>query len=254
MNIRTCCGARTRRGPPRISGIRVAPWKAGTPPAKQCRDSRRWSALPQQFQSDPLVGDAPIRLPESLWNPQLVQPGLIDLAGFGRMSGRVQAVPDRLIVGRVGSHLTLGRCPQSSSPAGQAELGVQQSHPGRSTVALAPQGFLVGEASQPSQVAPIGAGQICPIEVGPLLGNAAGDGRFQRIGTHANPGLQVAGTGLEHDTRRMPTAPHQVQCRRTALVQIQQDIASVTNLTVASRTNWVAVHSRSPGNARWVAW
>jgi hypothetical protein len=61
-----------------------------------------------------------------------------------------------------------------------------------------------------------------------LFGDGAGDGRFQGIGTDSNPGLQVAETGLEHDTGRMPMGPHQVQSRRTTMVQIQQDIASVT--------------------------
>lgn len=231
-----------RQGTPQIiSGIRVAAWKAGTSPAKQCRDSRPGSALPQQFLGDPHVGDAPIGLRESLWNPQPAQPVLINRAGVDRVSGWGQPVPDWRIAGRKGRHLALGCRHQSNSLAGPAQLGVHQSHPGRGPVALPPQGLLVGEASQPSQVAPIGAGQICPIEAGQLFGNAAGHGRFQRMGTHANPGLQVAGTGLEHDTGRMPTGPHQLQCRRTAMVQIQQNIASVTRPGVGLDINITAL-------------
>jgi len=114
MNLRTRCGARIRLRPPRshtvragrgkssaaqlgesarqgtpqiIGGSRVAARKAGTSPAKQCFDSRSWSALPQQFLGDSLVGDAPVGLRESLWNPQPVQPSLIGFAGYRGLPG-----------------------------------------------------------------------------------------------------------------------------------------------------------------------
>ena len=223
----------TREGTPQIiRGGRMAPRKAGAPPTQQRLDSRPWCALTQQFLSDPLVGDAPVWLRESLWNPQPVQPGLIDFAGSGWLPDRGRQVSDRRIggwrAGGVTGYLAPSCFDQRSCPASQTQLGQHQTHPRSSTIALAPQGLLVGETSQPSQMAPIGAGQVGPIQSGQLLGDSTGDGRFQGIGTDSNPGLQVAETGLEHDTGRMPMGPHQVQSRRTTMVQIQQDIASAT--------------------------
>ncbi len=188
-----------REGAPQIvCGSRMTPRKAGAPAAEQCLDERRRCALPQQFLGDPLVCNAPVGLRESLRNPQTVQPSLIDFAGYGGMPGRGHRVPGRRSgepshgrhAGRGTGYLAAGCFDHLSPPAGQAQLGVQESHPGSVAVGLAPQGLLVGEASQPSQMAPIGAGQVCPIEPGQLFGNGAGDGRFQRIGTDSNPSLQ----------------------------------------------------------------
>jgi hypothetical protein len=114
MNLRTRCGARIRLRPPRshtvragrgkshavqlterareaapqiVGGSRMAPRKAGASPTQPRCDIRPWWALPQQFLGDSLVGDAPVGLRESLWNPQAVQPSLIGFAGYRGLPG-----------------------------------------------------------------------------------------------------------------------------------------------------------------------
>ena len=64
-----------------ILGISVATGKARAAPTQQLRDVRYRCSLSQQFLSDPLVGNTPIGVRKSLWNPQPVQPSLIDVAG-----------------------------------------------------------------------------------------------------------------------------------------------------------------------------
>ena len=64
-----------------ILGISVATGKARAAPTQQLRDVRYRCSLSQQFLSDPLVGNTPIGVGKSLWNPQSLQPGPVDVAG-----------------------------------------------------------------------------------------------------------------------------------------------------------------------------
>src|SRR5713226_3740798 len=64
-----------------ILGVSVTTGKARTAPTQQLRDDRYGCSLSQQLLSNPLVGNTPIGVRKSLWNPQPLQPGLIDVAG-----------------------------------------------------------------------------------------------------------------------------------------------------------------------------
>jgi hypothetical protein len=54
----------------------------------------------------------------------------------------------------------LGGLDQRGAAAGQALLGVEDFDPGSEAAVQASRGLLIGEASQPTQMAPIGAGYI----------------------------------------------------------------------------------------------
>ena len=108
-----------------IAGVGMA---AGKARAAQLEDSlhlgQRRSAA-QQLLGDPLVGDTPIGLGISLWNPQPVQPSLIDgCGGVGgeRAIGRAEASRSR----RAGAQPVLGRIYQRSavSPSQLGHAGV----------------------------------------------------------------------------------------------------------------------------------
>ena len=228
-----------------VLGVRVAAWKARTSASKESRDGIRRDALSKQFFGNPLVGDTPIGLRESLRNPQPMQPGLIDITGHrGRVGRGRRVLGERTTQRSAGcqgtrgtGYLALGGLQQGSCLSGQTKLGVQEPYPGSVPVALAPQGFLIGEAGQPSQMTPIAAGQVSSIGMGQLSADGAGNGRLQWSSADPNPGLETAGAGLEHDTRLMPIGSHLFQGRRIAVVQIQQDIAGVAVLCVRLDVN-----------------
>ena len=228
-----------------VLGVGMAAWKARASPSKESRDGIRRDALSKQFFGDPLVGDTPIGLRESLRNPQPMQPSLIDITGHRGRVGRGHRVLGKRTVQRSAGcqgtqstgYLVLGCLQERSSLSGQTKVGVQELYPGGAPIALAPQGFLIGETGQPSQMTPIAAGQVSSIGVGQLSADGAGNGRLQGSGADPNPGLEAAGAGLEHDTRLMPIGSHRFQSRRITVVQIQQDIAGVAVFCVRLDVN-----------------
>lgn len=224
-----------------ILGIGVTTGKARTAPTQQLRDGRYGCSSSQQLLSDPLVGNTPIGVRKSLWNPQPLQPGLIDVAGRrgGTGCGDNPFAGER-IWQRSGGADSAGAAPylllsgpyQQSTSSRQANLCVQESHPWTVPIALAPEGFLVGEPGQPSQMTPVGAGQVTSVSVGQLSSDDRGYGRIQADRTDLNPSLEVAGAGLKHHARLMTTGTHQFECGRIGVVQIQQDVAGVPVVSI----------------------
>ncbi len=219
-----------------ILGVSVMTWKTWTAATKQLSNLSHGCPSSQQLFGDPLVGNAPIGVRESLWNPQPLQPGLISVAG--RREG--MGCGDRQLVGarpwqRSGSGESAGEAPywfsgglyERSTIGRQANLRVQESHPGSVPVVLASEGFLVGEPGQPSQMTPVGAAQVASVSVGQLPGDHGGYGRFQADRTDLNPSLEMAGAGLEHYAGLMPADAHLFQRGRISVVQIEEDIAGV---------------------------
>ena len=230
------------RAPQVILRVSVATRKARAAATKQIRDGSYRCSLSQQLLSDPLVGDTPIGVRESLWNPQPLQPVLVDVGGRRERTG----CWDHQLAGertwqRSGSgegvgdarHLSFSGLYEQSAIGRQAHLCMQESHPGSIPVTLAPEGFLVGEPSQPSQMAPIGACQVASVSVGQLSGDSGGGGRFQTDSADVNPSLKMAGAGLEHHTGFMPVDSHSFERgRRIGVVQIQQDVAGVPVISI----------------------
>src|SRR5262249_12931071 len=154
----------------------------------------------QQLFGNPLVGNAPIGVGESLWNPQPLQPGLVNAGGLRGSTGWDHQFAGERPWQRSGSgdgasatwYLAFRSLYQRSTIARQAHLCVQEPHPGSVPVALAPSGFLVSEPGQAPQMTPVGAGQVASVNAGQLLGDGGGHCRFQADSTDVNPSLQMA--------------------------------------------------------------
>ena len=169
-----------------ILGVSVMTRKTRTAVTQQVRDSSYGCPSPQQLFGDPLVGNTPIRLGESLWNSQPLQPSLVDV---GSLRGGTGCGPHWLAGERSGRrcsrgggaapYLSLSSLYQRCAIGRQADLCVPESHPGSMSVALAPEGFLVGEPGQAPEMTPVGAGPVASVSVGQLPGDGGGNGRFQ---------------------------------------------------------------------------
>src|SRR5438876_229203 len=140
-----------------------------------------------------------VRLPAR--RPSSVSPSLIDgCGGVGgeRAIGRAEASRSR----RAGAQPVLGRIYQRSAVCRQASLGMQEFDPGSVRAAgPATLRFLIGEAGEPTQMAPVDAGRIASIDTRQLSANFGGQGRLERSGADVDPGLEISGAGLQHPNR-----------------------------------------------------
>lgn len=200
----------------------------------------------EQFLGDPFIGDAPVGLGETLRNPEPVQPMFIDVRRAGDGCGMSQPVcAGRLAVrGRppgtvrcpqqagVTAQAVLGRFQQSCALGRQAGTSVQHSDPRRGAAPVASLGFLVSEAGQAAQMTPIGAGQVAAVEVGQLSPDLTGCRCLNGHGTHSNPGLEIAGTGLKDHTGIVSLGAHGFHNGWAGAIQIDEDVAGIALLRV----------------------
>ena len=127
-----------------------------------------------------------------------------------------------------GAQPVLGRIYQRSAVCRQASLGMQEFDPGSVRAAgPATLRFLIGEAGEPTQMAPVDAGRIASIETRQLSANFGGHGRLERSGADVDPGLEIAGAGLQHHTGLMPMGAHGVDDPRIGSIQVHQNVAGV---------------------------
>jgi hypothetical protein len=218
----------------RVSVTTGKAWAAAT---QQLCDGRYGCSLSQQLLSDPLVGNTPIGVRKSLWNPQPLQPSLVDVAGRRGATGcgdhpLASERTWQRCDGGGASYLSRGGLGQQRAVGSQPNLRMHQSHPGGISVALTPEGFLIGEPGQSSQMTPVGTGQVAAISMGQLSGDDGGYGRFQADRTDLNPSLEMAGASLKHHARLMTIGPHQFECGRVGVVQIQQDVPGVPVVSI----------------------
>src|SRR5439155_16909660 len=82
-------------------------------------------------------------------------------------------------------------------------------------------------AGEPSQMAPVHDGRITSIEARQLAANFGGHGRLEWSGADLDPGLEIAGPGLQHDAGLMPVGAHGVDDLRIGSIQIHQNVAGV---------------------------
>jgi len=54
-----------------------------------------------------------------------------------------------------------------------------------------------------------------------------------------NPGLPMAGAGLEHDARFMSVGPHRRQRHSRGVIQVNQDIAGVPILSIRMDVRYI---------------
>ena len=230
-----------------ILRVSVTTRKARAAPTQQLRDGRYGGSLSQQLLSDPLVGNTPIGVRKSLWNPQPPQPGLVAVAGRRGGTGcgdyplAGERTGQRCGGGGRATYLTLGGLYQQRAVGGEPNLRLHQLHPGGVSVALTPKGLLIGEPGQPSQMTPVGTGQVAAIGMGQVSGDAGGYGRFQAERADLNPSLEMAGAGLEHHARLMSIGTHPLECGRVGVVQIQQDVPGVSVVSIGLNVHVTAL-------------
>ena len=229
---------------------------------------KSWTAAPQdgcdlwggriaqeQFLGDPLIGDAPVGLGEALRNPEPVQPMCIDVRRAGDGRGMNQPVcAGRLAVrGRppgnvrrpqpagVTRQAVLGRFQQSCALGRQTGTGVQHPDPRRGAASVASLGFLVGEAGQAAQMTPIGAGQVAAVELGQLSPDLTGCRWRNGHGTHSNPGLEIARTGLEYHIGVVSLCAHGFDDGWIGTIQIDEDVARIALFRVGVKVHVAAL-------------
>src|SRR5450755_3634765 len=237
----------------------VLSWKSWTAAPQDGCDLWGGRITQEQFLGDPFIGDAPVGLGEALRNPEPVQPMFIDVRragdGCGMNHGMSQPVCAGRLAGRgrppgtvrcpqragVTAQAVLGRFQQSCALGRQTGMGVQHPDPRRGAAPVASLGFLVSEAGQAAQMTPIGAGQVAAVEVGQLSPDLTGCRWRNGHGTHSNPGLEIAGTGLKYHTRVVSLCAHGFDDGWTGAIQIDEDVARIALFRVGVKVHVAAL-------------
>src|ERR1022692_299782 len=197
-------------------------------------DAGRRRSLRQQVAGDPQIDDAPIGLRKAVGDPPALHTTTVDGAG---LRGR-DVCNGSPVAGR-GGNRGVGRRqrPQWRGGSGRLQQGVglwrqartvvQQSDPGSMAARSAPRGLLIGETGESSQMAPVGARRIAAVSMRQPLAGSGRHSWFQRTGTETDPGLKVAGAGLQDHTGSMPMGAHGLPHRWLRGVQVDENIACV---------------------------
>jgi hypothetical protein len=242
-----------------IFGIGVAAREMRTAEPEDSLHSQRWHMALQQLFGNPEIHDAPVGSGKPLQNTQAIQPVLINR---GSLAGGQEEIPlgrREVIIEK--ATLNCLRC-LKSSPWGHHRKDrdrldgrclrshykrcVPDFHPGGQTRAQTSLGFLIGEASQSTQMVAIGAGRICPIQLSQLSGEAGSSRECERIAADPHPGLKMAGAGFGNHARLMAVSDHSIQNCRVNAVQIYQDVASIAARNKGSKVNVISLAVASP--------
>ena len=219
--------------------VAVATWKMRTGEPEDGLDLRSGFALREQKPGDPQIHDAPVRLRKAFENMPSLHTAPVDCDGLrGAAWARICGGPvDRERRGRRRLYRLPDRLQQRLAARRQTHTGVDESHPRGVAGWCASRGFLIGESREPSQVTPVGAGPIAPVEVCQVSAGGSRHGRLQRRGAEANPSLQMAGAGLQGHTRIMPLGAHVRNNARPRDVQIDENVTCVLLSTVGLNIN-----------------
>src|ERR1035438_7564390 len=121
---------------------------------------------------------------------------------------------------------------QSFGARRQTRVGVDELYPRSVPIRRPASGFLIGEAGEPSQVTPVGAGQVASIDMRQVPACGSGQHRFQGRGAEANPSLQMAGAGLQQHARVMSVGTHELYDCGIRTIQVNQNVACVVSASV----------------------
>jgi hypothetical protein len=195
----------------------------------------------EQFSSEPQIDDAPVNLGKTFLNMPTLHPGSINTRGSLRRHGvfiaAVQARIDPVRRQRWGLLCDglHGRTQQILGGTGQDRTSFDDFDPrsrtGGSTA------FLISEACQSSQVAPVGAGQVASVGVSQLFTDDRGYARLQGRDADANPSLEMARASLEHHARLVATSSHKRQHIGSGVIQVEENIAGVAILSEGEKIN-----------------
>jgi hypothetical protein len=133
--------------------------------------------------------------------------------------------------------IALGGLDQRGAAAGQAVLGVEDFDPRSKVGVLASRGFLIGETGKPTQMAPVGAGDIAAIGASQLSADLGRYGRLQSRSADVNPSLEMTGTGLQHQARLKSIGTHGVDDLRVSPIQIEEDVAGIAAVGIRPKVN-----------------
>src|SRR5260370_8806358 len=153
----------------------------------------------QQFSSEPQIDNAPVGLGKALPNVPGVHPALVDSDGSLASSRGSWVAYGGEVVGsnprcrhRLPCHQLHGRRQQVLGGARENRTGFDNLYPRSITADRTSRELLVGEASQSSQVTPVGAGQVAAISVSQLVAYGRRQSRFEPGAAHANPSVDTA--------------------------------------------------------------
>ena len=195
----------------------------------------------QQFSSEPQIDDAPVGLGKALPNAPAPRPALIDSDGSlssnrgpwvayaGEVIGSNPRCRHRLC------HPLRGRRQQVLGGTGENRMGFDNLYPRSVTAERTSRELLVGEASQSSQVPPVGAGPVAAISVSQLFADGRRQGRFQRCGADANPSLEMARAGLQHHAGLMTISSHEFKDTRWGVIEVEKNIAGIAILGIGEQ-------------------
>jgi len=229
-----------------VLGLGVAAREAGASESQDGVDLRGGHAATEQGLGDPEVGDAPVRLREALRNAEAIEEAVIDGGGggWGERGGWCWGVSrgrrrwNRTSVRAARGHESAGGLlEQRGGVSSPLRLRVQESDPGSVAAELTARGFLIGEARQSSQMAPVGAGRIATIKMCQVAAEGRRQSRFEGHRADAQPYLEMPRAGLKNDTGLMAVSAHALQRARGGGIQVQQDVAGILLAGIGSEVH-----------------
>lgn len=239
---KSCAG----EGAPQVAvRIAVAAGKKRAGEPEDGLDVRSGFALREQMPGDPQIHDAPVRLWKAFENMPALHTTLVNRGGllgaeWAKLCGCRVPVETRGRMARWSCTFPDG-LQQRLGARRQTQMGVDESHPRSAAARCASRGLLIGEPGEPSQVTPVGAGQVASIDMRQMLACGGRHRRFQRRGAEANPGLQMAGAGLQHHTRVMAVGAHNLHDPWIGAIQIDENIACVLVIGVGQDVHVAAL-------------
>src|SRR5260370_1795479 len=196
----------------------------------------------QQFSSQPQIEDARVGLRKALHTVPAPHPALVDSDGpLGSNRGPWVAYAGEVVGSnprcrhRLPCHPLRGRRQQVLGGARENRTGFDNLYPRSVTADRTSRELLVGEASQSSQVTPVGAGQVAAISVSQLFAYGRRHGRFQRCGADANPSLEMARAGPEHHAGLMTISSHEFKDTRWGVIKAEKNIAGIAILGIGEQ-------------------
>jgi hypothetical protein len=197
--------------------------------------------LRQQLPGDPQINDAPIGLSKSFTDAPSLHPALVNLLGLCGIHAEWGSLGSRCgAFGQVARDSTVtpplctcwpwhdhDRLQQGLGTSSQTSTCLHDFYPRSITIRCAPLRLLIGEPSQSSQVTPIGAGRVSPVDTGQMFSDRGSHSGLQWQRADMNPCLQMTRAGLQHYTGLMAIGPHRLQNRWCSLIQIEQNVTGV---------------------------
>ena len=188
-----------------VLGIAVTSGKIWAGESENILHLRGRCSLQQQTPGNPEIHNTPVRLRKALVDVPLLHAIAVDLLGLSpsdaggrrlrehREGNRRRGGMLVCLVRRSYGCKGKDRLQQCISLRRQPGLGVHDLHEGSRTARCKTLRLLVGEAGEPSQMTPVGAGQIATVGVRQMLADGNGHRRFQGGDADTNPGLKMTG-------------------------------------------------------------